>query len=104
MDGIKMTDEIKSGQDKIEITFGFFIAGLMMEAVIAMGDMENPVTHKKEQNLQHAKIIIDTLEMLKEKTKNNLTKEESEAMGAVLYDLQMRFVVKSGKPDDTKKT
>lgn len=86
----------------VEISFGLFITGLMMEAMMALGDLENPVTHKKESNLQHAKILIDTLEMLKEKTKNNLSKDEDEAMNSILYDLRMRFVAKSNSPGETK--
>jgi hypothetical protein len=94
----KAAAEAKNGEPPIEISFGLFITGLMMEAVMALGDMENPVTHKKEPNLQHAKILIDTLEMLKEKTKNNLSKDEDEAMSSILYDLRMRFVAKANKP------
>ncbi|MCX5666299.1 MAG: DUF1844 domain-containing protein [Candidatus Omnitrophica bacterium] len=96
-----MDDEIKKDKN-IEVSFSLFITGLMMEAVMALGDMENPVTHKKEPNLEHAKIIIDTLEMLKEKTKNNLSKDEDEAMSSILYDLRMRFVTKINKPDTSK--
>ena len=86
------------GKDKpMEVSFGLFITGLMMEAMMALGDMEHPVTHKKDPNLDHAKILIDTLEMLKEKTNNNLSKEEDEAMSSILYDLRMRFVAKMNK-------
>ena len=85
-----------------EVSFGLFITGLMMEAVMALGDLENPVTHKKELNLQHAKILIDTLEMLKEKTKNNLSKDEDEAINSILYDLRMRFVAKAKEPGSSK--
>ena len=91
-----MADEIKKD---VEVSFGLFITGLMMEAVMALGDMENPVTHKKESNLEHAKILIDTLEMLSEKTKNNLSKDEDEAMSSILYDLRMRFVTKAKKKE-----
>lgn len=99
----KEADEVKGGaQAPIEVGFGLFITGLMMEAVMALGDLENPVTHKKELNLQHAKILIDTLEMLKEKTKNNLSKEEDEAMSSILYDLRMRFVTKVNSSATTK--
>jgi len=95
------TEAIKS-EPNVEVSFGLFITGLMMEAVIALGDLENPVTHKKEPNLQHAKILIDTLEMLKEKTKNNLSKDEDEAMSSILYDLRMRFVAKADSSGGTK--
>ncbi|MDD5173383.1 MAG: DUF1844 domain-containing protein [Candidatus Omnitrophota bacterium] len=98
----KESPKIKSDDAPMKVNFGLFITGLMMEAVIALGDMENPVTHKKEQNLQHAKILIDTLEMLKEKTKNNLSKDEDEAMSSILYDLRMRFVAKAKEPDKPK--
>ncbi|MCX5678236.1 MAG: DUF1844 domain-containing protein [Candidatus Omnitrophica bacterium] len=80
-----------------EVTFGLFISGLLMEALIALGDLEHPVTKKKELNALHAKFIIETLTMLKDKTKNNLAKEEADSLEAVLYDLRMRFVQKAGK-------
>jgi len=92
-------DKVKNSDHAVEVSFGLFITGLMMEAVMALGDMENPVTHKKESNLEHAKILIDTLEMLSEKTKNNLSKDEDEAMSSILYDLRMRFVTKAKKKE-----
>jgi hypothetical protein len=80
-----------------EVTFSLFISGLLMEALIALGDMEHPITKKKELSVPHAKFIIETLSMLKEKTKNNLSKEEEGSFEAILYDLRMRFVQKAGK-------
>ena len=80
-----------------EVTFGLFISSLMMEALVALGELENPVTKKKEPNHVQAKFIIDTLGMLKEKTKNNLAKDESESIDAILYELRMRFVEKFKK-------
>ena len=81
----------------IEVTFGLFISGLMMEALIAMGEIENPATKKKEFNEMHAKFIIDTLALLKDKTRNNLAKDEAEGLESILYDLRMRFVAKTKK-------
>jgi len=99
----KAAGEIKkSDRAPVEVSFGLFITGLMMESMMALGDLENPMTHKKEPNLEHAKILIDTLEMLKEKTKNNLSKDEDEAMDSMLYDLRMRFAAKANKPDTSK--
>lgn len=98
----KSAESPESGEPPIEASFGLFITGIMMEAVIALGDMENPVTQKKEQNLQRAKFLIDTLEMLKEKTKNNLSKDEDDAVNSVLYELRMRFVAKIKEPGTIK--
>jgi hypothetical protein len=79
-----------------EVSFGLFMSGLLMEALIALGDVEHPVTKKTELSIPHAKFIIETLAMLKDKTKGNLSKEEDGSLEAVLYDLRMRFVAKAG--------
>lgn len=90
----EVADTKEEGQP-IEMSFSLFITGLMMEALMSLGDLENPVTHKKEMNIQHAKLLIDTLEMLQKKTKGNLEKDEEDALTSMLYDLRMRFVSKS---------
>lgn len=87
----------KEQEQPIEVSFALFITGLMMESLMALGDLENPITHKKETNIHHAKLLIDTLEMLQKKTKGNLDKDEEEALSSMLYDLRMRFVAKSKK-------
>jgi len=77
-----------------EINFGLFLSSLMIEGLIALGEVENPVTKKKEINLGQAKYIIDIISMLEEKTKNNLTADEKNAVEQVLYELRMRYVSK----------
>lgn len=84
----------KPAHQEIEVNFGIFTSGLAMESMVALGEIENPITKKKEFNSNHAKFLIDTLAMLQEKTKNNLTKEEGEMLDYMLYDLRMRFVNK----------
>ncbi|MBU3958984.1 MAG: DUF1844 domain-containing protein, partial [Candidatus Omnitrophica bacterium] len=39
--------------------------------------------------------IIDTLEMLQQKTKGNLTSEETKLLENVLYELRMQYVSKT---------
>lgn len=93
----KKTDSAKEAAPPIEVTFNLFITGLMMEAMVALGDVENPITKKKEVTLSHAKFIIDTIAMLKDKTENNLTAEEKDLLESVLYDLRVKFVAKKEK-------
>ncbi|MCM8790316.1 MAG: DUF1844 domain-containing protein [Candidatus Omnitrophica bacterium] len=93
----KETPPDQAGREMPEASFGVFISSLMMEALVALGEIENPLSKKKDRNLAHAKFVIDTLAMLQEKTKNNLTSEESGALESILYDLRMRFVSKVGK-------
>jgi len=80
-----------------EPDFNFFVTTLSLQASIDLGDVPNPATNKKEENLIQAKFLIDTLGMLKEKTKGNLTAEESGFLENVLYELRMRYIAKNKK-------
>jgi hypothetical protein len=51
-----------------------------------------PITNKKEINLQLARQTISIIEMLKEKTKGNLTEEEENLLDSVLYDVRLKFL------------
>ncbi len=80
-----------------EPDFNFFIRTLSLQASIALGLVPNPATNKEEEDLSQAKFLIDTLGMLKEKTKGNLTPEESQLLENVLYELRMQYVAKQNK-------
>lgn len=86
-------------QGAIEMNFSLYISGLMMEGMVALGEIEHPVSKKKEFNPIHSKLIIDTLGILEEKTKNNLTNDESQMLDAILYELRMRFLNLNQKKD-----
>ena len=76
-----------------------FIEFVMMQAQQAamfLGRIPNPQTGKPEVNLEIARMFIDQLEMIHEKTRGNLTSEESEILTRVLSDLQLTFVQASG--------
>jgi len=77
-------------------TFAFLVSGIVSQALIGLGQVANPITKKQEPNLDEAKFAIDTLQMLQEKTKGNLTDEEKKYLDAVLYDLRMRFIDAAG--------
>lgn len=75
-----------------EINFATFILSMSGSAMLHMGVMPNPETGKTEKNLSLAKQSIDIIEMIKEKTKGNLTSDEEKLLDNVLYDLRMRYV------------
>ena len=78
-----------------------FIEFVMMEAQQAamfLGRIPNPQTGKPEVNLPIARMFIDQLEMIREKTRGNLGAEESDILTRVLADLQLAFVQASGNP------
>ena len=77
-----------------EINFALFLSSLMVEGLIALGEVENPITKKKEASLPQARYVIDVLSMLEEKTKNNLMPDEKTAIEHILYELRMKYVSK----------
>ena len=94
----KEKEETKDSQFQIpEANFSFFTTTLGLQAAIALGETPNPITNKQEENLDQAKYLIDTLDMIKEKTKNNLTKEEEQLLEGVLYELHLKYVSKKEK-------
>lgn len=81
-------------ENKKSVDFNFFITTLSLQASIALGQAPNPVTNKTEMDLTQAKFLIDTLGMLQEKTKGNLTKDESQLLENLLYELRTVYLNK----------
>ncbi len=75
-----------------EASLKTFVSGLAGQVLINLGLFENPVTHKREADIEQAKYSIDLLQLLKDKMKGNLTDEEEKLMSTILYDLRMRYI------------
>jgi hypothetical protein len=72
-----------------------FIEFVMMQAqnaALFLGQIPNPQTGQGEVNLELAKMFIDQLAMIQEKTRGNLTNEEGAVLRNTLSNLQMAFV------------
>jgi hypothetical protein len=72
-----------------------FLAMLMRQAqqiALCLGQIPLPGQDQPEIHLELAKMLIDELEMIQEKTRGNLTTEESQALGGILTELRMAFV------------
>ncbi len=85
-----------SSEEALQVNFSALIFSLGTQALIQLGEIEDPATKKKDKNILLAKQTIDLLSILKDKTKGNLTKEEDSMLSSLLYDLRMRFVNASG--------
>lgn len=79
---------------KADPLFPEFLSTLAMQALLALGDAEHPATGQKHEDLGQAQFIIETIRMLSDKMRGNLTKDEDTVLKDLLYDLQMRFVEK----------
>ena len=76
-----------------------FIEFVMMHAqnaALFLGQIPNPKCGEPEMNLDLARMFIDQLEMIQEKTRGNLTNEEAMVLRNTLSNLQMAYVEASG--------
>jgi hypothetical protein len=72
-----------------------FIELVMMQAQQAamfLGRFPAPGGEQPEMNLDYARMFIDQIEMLQEKTRGNLSNEETQVLNGVLADLRLAFV------------
>jgi hypothetical protein len=63
-------------------------------ALMYLGDVKDP-DGKEAENLEGARQMIDILEVMQQKTRGNLTKEEEQYLESALYDLRMRYMKKA---------
>jgi Domain of unknown function (DUF1844) len=85
----------KQGQphraEDFEMTFEKFVASIYMSALMQLG-LAAPQGAKPEVDLMGARQTVDTLALLQEKTKGNLTPAEERMLQNVLYELRMAYL------------
>lgn len=75
------------------VDFATFVLSLGTTALYQMGLAPDPASgESREADLLAARQTVDTLEMLREKTRGNLEEEERKLIDSLLYELRMRFV------------
>jgi hypothetical protein len=74
-----------------QVTFDKFIASLYMTALMQLG-LAAPQGEKPAVDLIGARQTIDTVAMLQEKTKGNLTPAEERMLQNILYELRMAYL------------
>lgn len=80
-----------------------FIEFVMMQsqhAALFLGQIANPQTGETSVNLEAAKMFIDQLEMVREKTRGNLTSDEDKIINNALSNLQTAFLEVAGGGSD----
>jgi len=82
--------QARSAQD-FEMTFEKFAASIYMSALIQLG-LAAPPGEKPVVDLIGARQTIDTLAILQEKTKGNLTPAEANMLQNCLYELRMAYL------------
>lgn len=73
-------------------TFLTLVQMFQMEGMVALGKMLNPATNQLTPNQDHARYVIDILEVLKDKTAGNLSSEDERFLNQTISTLQLNFV------------
>jgi hypothetical protein len=73
-------------------TFLSIIMRMATGAYISLGLAEDPTTGKKNKDLEVSKYLIDSLRVLREKTKGNLDEEEEGYLNNIIQDLELKYV------------
>ena len=86
--------EVQTSTNAGEMTQRFieFVLMQAQNAALFLGQIPNPQTGKGEVNLEVAKMFIDQLAMIQEKTRGNLSSEESTVLRNALSNLQLAYV------------
>ena len=72
-------------------------------AMISLGKVKNPVSDSTDKNLEYAKLSIDTLDMLVQKTKGNLSEYEEKLLTETINQLKIIYVEESAKEEKLNK-
>jgi hypothetical protein len=82
----------------MKINFKTIVQMFQVEGMVALGKMLNPATNELTRNLDHARYVIDVLEVLQEKTKGNLDADDQRFLDQTVSTLRLNFVEESGNP------
>lgn len=88
----RLKQELGSVQAQdLQITFERFLASLYMTALLQLGLVQEQGA-RPQIDLIGARQTVDTIEILKDKTKGNLTQAEENFLQNVLYELHMAYI------------
>lgn len=72
--------------------FETLISTMATQALFAMGAIPDPRTGQRQAHLELARHHIDMLSVIEEKSKGNLSEEETNMLTGTLYELRSRYI------------
>lgn len=95
------TIDQEEAQQLPPVDFISYLANLVETGRLYLEGIPNPETEEVVINLPVVKHIIDTIEMLEEKTKGNLTAPEANFLSNTLYELRMNYIRVASRQEAT---
>jgi hypothetical protein len=84
-------------EDNHQMLFLQLVIQNQQMAMISLGKVKNPVSDTLDIKLEYAKLSIDTLDMLVQKTKGNLSEREEKLLTKTVNQLKIFNVEESGR-------
>jgi hypothetical protein len=81
----------KTEASSVPALFSNFVMSLASATLVELGLMPDPLSKETRKNLEHAKQNIEILDMLRTKTKGNLSADENRMIERVVTDLKLQF-------------
>jgi hypothetical protein len=78
--------------------FRLFTTRLSFQTMISLGLLENPITRTRRVDLDSARMLIEDLRMLSEKTRGNLDADEEAQLEKSVHDLEHAYERLRGAP------
>lgn len=88
----RLAEETARPEPLPDASFAELINMIAMQAMVGLGGMAGPGGERIPPSLEIAKHYVDMLQVLEDKTKNNLAEEEKRLLDQVLYEIRMRYV------------
>jgi uncharacterized protein DUF1844 len=79
-------------------SFEMLLTTLATEALMALGQVPHPITGKVEVKRNQAKFLIDTVDVLRQKTAGNLSNTEQQVIDSLLHQMRLVFVQTADAP------
>jgi len=95
-----LQDNINDQNNREEFLFHHLIAMFQTLALQQLGKLINPMTGETGRDLDQARITIDMIDMIREKTRGNLNNTEKQVLDKVLMELQMNYVTEKERGEE----
>ncbi len=77
------------------LDFSSLVLPFFTQALVSLGQVEDPESGKPEKNLELVKRLIDLLDLMKDRTNGNLKKEEEQFLDSCLHQLKLSYMEKA---------
>src|SRR6476469_6306706 len=81
-----------------DASFELLLTTLATEALVALGQVPHPITGKTQLQRNQANFLIDTVDVLRQKTAGNLTNSEQQVIDSLLHQMCLVFVQTADAP------